>query len=80
MRVASVKFNYNLSFNSRTAYYENKVVEQDAATLEKSKSYYSNPVSPNQDFIGFNLIRQDSKNIFIKSLTVEYAFIYNIIS
>lgn len=67
MRVAPVKFNYSLSFNSRTAYYENKVVEQDAATLEKSKSYYSNPVSPNQDFIGFNLIRQDSKNIFIKS-------------
>ena len=67
MRIAPVKFNNNFSFSSRSVYYENKVVEEDIPTLEKPKSFFSNPVSPNQEFIGYNLIPMDKKNIYIKS-------------
>lgn len=67
MKIMPVRQNFCIPFKSQTAYYDNKIVEQDALTLEKDKSYYSNPVSPNQNFIGFNLIRNDNKTIYIKS-------------
>lgn len=67
MKILPVKQNYFIPFKSQTAYYENRIVEEDAATLENSKSYFYNPVSPQQNIIGFDLIRNDKKTIFIKS-------------
>lgn len=67
MKIMPVRQNFCIPFKSQTAYYDNKVVEEDAASLEKSKSYFSNPVSPNQGFIGFNLIRNNDKTIYLKS-------------
>ena len=67
MKISPVRQNYTVPFKSQTAYFDKKVEEQDALTLDYSKSLFSNPVSPNQDFIGFNLIKNDDKTIYIKS-------------
>jgi len=67
MKIPSIKPNLHLTFKSQTAYYMNKVVEEDITTLEESKSYFSNPISPNQDFVGINLIRENDKTIHLKS-------------
>ena len=67
MKISPVRQNYTVSFKSQTAYFDKKVEEQDALTLDYSKSLFSNPVSPNQNFIGFNLIKNDDQTIYIKS-------------
>lgn len=67
MKVPLIKPPLNLSFKSQTAYYANKIVEEDIKTLENSKSYFTNPISPEQEYIGLNLIRENNKTINLKS-------------
>lgn len=67
MRIPAIKSNLFIPFKSQTVYYDNKIVEEDVTTIEKPKSYFSNPVSPNQNFIGFNLIPNSKNTILIKS-------------
>lgn len=68
MKISPINYtNKSINFKSRTAYYENQIVEEDVASIENSKSYFSNPITPNQNFIGFNLIRENKNTIFIKS-------------
>ena len=67
MKILPLSTYSQINFKNRTAYYENQVIEEDLATLKQDKSYFTNPISPNKDFIGINLIRESNDTIYIKS-------------